>query len=90
MKKIVTKKGLKRKKLCLTYKTTSSTEFLEYLKPKLQFFIQYNFVARWEDAQFKKSLENILADGIVSVIDIAENYSFEVQNEVQLMHWHSY
>ena len=90
MKEIITKKGLQRKKLCLTYKTTSSAEFLDYLKPKLQFFIQHNFVARWEDAQFKKSLENIPADGIVSVIDFAENYSFEVQNKVQSMHWHSY
>ena len=90
MKEIITKKGLQRKKLCLTYKTTSSAEFLDYLKPKLQFFIQHNFVARWEDAQFKKSLENIPANGIVSVIDFAENYSFEVQNEVQSMNWHSY
>ena len=90
MKEIVTKKGLERKKLCLIYKTTSSTAFLEYSKPKLQGFIKHNFVARWKDAQFKKSLENILVDGIVSVIDFAENYSFEVQNEVQSMHWHNY
>jgi hypothetical protein len=27
---------------------------------------------------------------MVSVIDYAQNYSFEVQNEVQSMHWHSY
>ena len=31
-----------------------------------------------------------MVDGIVSVIDFAENYSFEVQNKVQSMHWHSY
>ena len=49
MKEIVTKKGLERKKLCLSYKTTSSAAFLEYLKPKLQGFIKHNFVARWED-----------------------------------------
>jgi hypothetical protein len=35
-------------------------------------------------------LENIPADGIVSVIDFAENYSFEIQNEVQSMHWQNY
>ena len=27
---------------------------------------------------------------MVSVIDFAENYSFEVQNKVQSMHWHNY
>ena len=27
---------------------------------------------------------------MVSVIDYVENYSFEVQNKVQSMHWHSY
>ena len=47
MKEIVMKKGLQRKKLCLTYKTTSFVEFLEYLKPKLQGFIKHNFVAKW-------------------------------------------
>ena len=29
-------------------------------------------------------------DTIVFVIDFAENYSFEIQNEVQSIHWHSY
>jgi len=27
---------------------------------------------------------------MVSVIDFANNYSFEIQNEVQSMHWHNY
>ena len=27
---------------------------------------------------------------MVSMIDYAKNYSFEVQNKVQFMHWHSY
>ena len=29
-------------------------------------------------------------DTVVFVIDFAENYSFEIQNEVQSMHWHLY
>jgi hypothetical protein len=27
---------------------------------------------------------------IISMVDFAKNYSFQVQNEVQNMHWHSY
>lgn len=27
---------------------------------------------------------------MVFVVDFAENYSFETQNEVQSMHWHNY
>jgi hypothetical protein len=47
-------------------------------------------VAKWEDEQFRTCLASFSDDTMVSVIDYAENYSFEVQNEVQSMHWHSY
>jgi hypothetical protein len=87
---ITIKKGLEKQKLQLVYKSSGSDEFLAYLKPKLQFFVQHSFVTRWQDAQFRKCLDNILEDAMVSVVDFAENYSFEIQNEVQSMHWHSY
>jgi hypothetical protein len=35
------------KKLTLVYKKTSSVEFVDYLKPKLQNFVRHNFVSRW-------------------------------------------
>jgi len=79
---IVTSRGQEKQKLHLAYKSTTFDEFIAYLKPKFQFFVQHNFVARWQDHQFKKSLQNIPNDGIVSVIDFVENYSFEIQNEV--------
>ena len=87
---IVTKKGEPWKKLQLVYKNTTSAKFLAYLKPKLQFFVQHSFVARWEDHQFRQCLENFPEDMIVSIVNFAENYSFEVQNKVQSMRWHSY
>jgi hypothetical protein len=34
------------KKFTLVYKKTSSDEFVEYLKPKLQNFVRHNFVSR--------------------------------------------
>jgi hypothetical protein len=41
------KKGETKKKLILVYKSTTSDELLQYLKPKLKFLVQHNFVARW-------------------------------------------
>ena len=90
MENITTKKGEVKKKLTLVYKETSSAELVSYLKPKLQDFVRHVFVAKWDDEQFKNCLANFRDDTIVSVIDFAENYSFEVQNEVQSMHWFSY
>ena len=86
----LSKKGKVLKKLNLVYKKTAADVFFDYLKPKLQAFVTHNFVARWEDAQFKKSIRSFPKDTVVSVVDFAENYKFEIQNEVQSMHWHSY
>jgi hypothetical protein len=90
METITTKKGQERKKLQLVYKETTSDKLVSYLKPKLQAFARHSFVAKWEDEQFQTYLANFPTDSMVSVIDFVENYSFEVQNEVQSMHWHSY
>jgi hypothetical protein len=53
-------------------------------------FVHQNFVSRWQDQQFKECLKHFPSDTIISMIDFAENYSFEIQNEMQSMHWHSY
>jgi hypothetical protein len=47
-------------------------------------------VAKWQDVQFRTYLENFPIDTMILVIDFFENYSFEIQNEVQNMHLHSY
>jgi hypothetical protein len=86
MEKIITKKGEEKKKLRLLYESIISSELMQYLKPKLQFFACHNFVASWQDKMFKSCLPNLLDDTIVSMIDFAKNYSFEIQNEVQSMH----
>jgi len=60
------------------YKETTSDELVKYLKPKLQAFAYHTFVAKWEDEQFKTCLANFPANTMILVIDLAENYSFEV------------
>ena len=74
----LSKKSKVLKKLNLVYKKTTADVFFDYLKPKLQAFVTHNFVARWEDAQFKKSIRTFPKDTIVSVVDFAENYKFEI------------
>jgi hypothetical protein len=49
METIVMKKGEEKKKLKLMDKSTNSKEFIQYLTPKLQYFVQHNFVTRWQD-----------------------------------------
>ena len=47
MKTITTQIGETQKKLALMYKSNTLVEFIKYLKPKLEFFVKHNFVARW-------------------------------------------
>jgi hypothetical protein len=47
METIVIKKGEERKKLKLSYRSTKNNELIEYLKPKLQYFVRHNFITRW-------------------------------------------
>lgn len=74
----------------MVYKKTPADELIDYLRSKLQYFVQHNFTACWQDKQFKECLRSFPKDSVVSVVDFVENYKFEVQSEVQSMHWFSY
>jgi hypothetical protein len=39
---------------------------------------------------FTTMAPQIIQDNIVSMVNFAENYCFEIQNEVQNMHWYFY
>jgi hypothetical protein len=41
--------GKEKKKPKLIYKSTTSNELVQYLKPKLQYFVYHNFDAIWQD-----------------------------------------
>ncbi|KAG0572174.1 hypothetical protein KC19_VG074600 [Ceratodon purpureus] len=74
----------------LEYKVTNPWSFLAYTKPKILQFVLHQFVAKWQDTQFKKSLD-VLKDGeVMSLIDFAENYSFKGQDEIQSQHWFNF
>ena len=85
-----TDSGQPLKKIKEVYMETSAREFLEFLRPKLTKFVSHNFVANWQDEQCHLAMENLPEDTILSHIDFAENYSFQMQNEIQSMHWTSH
>jgi hypothetical protein len=72
------KNGRPPKKLTLVYKSTTSYDFIEYLQPKFQHFVKHNFVARWEDKHFKQCIKSFPTNIVVSMVDFAKKYSFEV------------
>jgi hypothetical protein len=81
--------GETRKKIQEVFKETSVVEFISYLKPNLKKFIKHNYVATWQDMQCRLAMETLPEGSILSHVDFAENYSFQVQNEIQSMHWQS-
>ena len=82
-----TPEGKPRKRIVEVYKETPPSVFFEYLQDKLPQFVKHNFVARWQDAHCKLAMENLGEDCILSHIDFAENYTFEIQNQIQSMYW---
>ncbi len=60
---------------------------IEYLEPKLKEFVIHNFVAKWQEKEFKAYVPNLPPNTIVSCIDFFENYAFKIQNKIQDMHW---
>jgi hypothetical protein len=84
-----TETGETRKKIQEVHKETSVLEFIAYFRPNLQKFIKHNYVATWQDMQCRLAMETLPEGSILSHIDFAENYFFQVQNEIQSMHWQS-
>lgn len=85
-----TKKGELKRVIRLEYKLTSTRSFLAFAKPKIEQFIIHQFVASWQDKQYKNCLENLKENEVMSLIDFAENYSYKGQNEIQSQHWHNF
>jgi hypothetical protein len=81
--------GLPRLILQEAYKETTPTEFVIYMKSTLQKFIKHNYVARWQDSQCRLAMSGLREGVLLSHIDFAENYTFQVRNEVQSEYYRS-
>jgi hypothetical protein len=84
-----TEEGNPCKAATLEYRETKPSELFEYLKPKLQAFVLYNYIASWQDFEFKELFSSIPPDTLISCVDFSENYMLKIQNEIQSMHWHN-
>lgn len=79
--------GKPKKAIKMIYCETKPFDLIQYLKPKLSQFILHNFIASWQDFEFKQLFTSIPGDSIISCMDFSENYSMKIQNEIQSMHW---
>jgi hypothetical protein len=81
--------GRPKKHIKEVFKETIFGDFVRYLMPKVQNFVTHNFVANWQDDQYKTMMELALAGVLISHIDFTKNYTFAIQIKVQSMHWFS-
>ena len=52
-------------------------------------YIKHSHRARWQDIQFKQPHEVFRVGTIFSMVNFAENYTFEAQKEIQSEYYHS-
>lgn len=81
--------GRPKKRIKEVLMHSSFSEFLDFFSPTIQHFIRHNFVAKWQTEQAKLLQACLQGGAVLTHIDFAENYSFEVQNEIQSMYYHS-
>ena len=61
---------------------------MEFYKKNEQ-YVQHVHVARWQDEQYRKIRDNFPIGTILSIVDFAENYTLQPQNEIQSQYYHS-
>jgi hypothetical protein len=70
-------------------KSESPKDFLTRADGKVGPYIVHSFEARWQDAAFRECIATFPPGTVVSVADFAENYSFQIQNQIQSLYWRS-
>ena len=64
-------------------------DFISEFRGKIQQYIQHVDMARWQDEQFRISWDTFPLRRILSVVEFAENYTLQPQNEIQSQYYHS-
>jgi len=68
-----TDEGLPKKAPSVQYRETKLSELFEYLKPYLEAFVVHNYMAMWQDYQFKELFNLVPRDTVISCMDFLEN-----------------
>jgi hypothetical protein len=74
--------GKPKKASIYEYKRIKLGELIQHLKSCLQDFIVCNYIAAWQDLQFKELFASVSHDSIISCLDFSEYYTMMVQNEI--------
>jgi hypothetical protein len=77
-----TDEGHPRKAATLEYRESVPHEFYDHLKSKMMSFVLYNFVASWQDFQFRELFTSVPPNTLISCVDFSENYTLKIQNEI--------
>ena len=64
-------------------------DFISEFRGKIQQYIKHVDMARWQDEQFRICRDTFPLGTILSVVDFAENYTLQPQNEIQSQYYHS-
>ena len=56
---------------------------------KTEQYVQHVHVAGWQDEQYRKCRDIFPIGTILSIVDFAENYTLQQQNEIQIQYYHS-
>ena len=80
-------KVVKQSKKVLKKKEGTIQDLITELKEEAGPFALHLFNAKWQNDQFKKIRTNPPKDTVIQVLDFAENFTCDFQNEVQSAHW---
>ena len=64
-------------------------DFIPEFRGKIQQYIQHVDMARWKDKQSRICRDTFPIRTILSVVEFAENYTLQPQNEIQIQYYHS-
>jgi hypothetical protein len=84
---IVRPDGLMSRRPVLTIEATPFKDLDCYMQSCLSKYKVHTFRQTWLARQFRACKEDFPLGTIVSVMDFAENYAFQPQDEIQSMHW---
>lgn len=77
-----------QRKLHLSTKETPPGAMFDHLKSLLGSFPAHQFHANWQHKQLKHLLENLPKDHVCCVHDYSENYSCQLQDQLQSMYYY--
>ena len=81
--------GRERKKIQLVTSQVWVCDFMKDFIEKTWHYVQHVHVAQWNNKNFRIYRDTFSICIFLSVVDSAENYTLQLQNEIQIKYYHS-